>query len=411
MCVLSFTWLGFYSRLNWASVWLWICRFWLGRWAGAAHESSPNLTLLSSQASCRQRSVSQTCASCGVKCELQCHTGVITAPGSVYDISEVWPRITVYRGHLCGWEKVLNPTLCVCVLCRMSGNFKKKKKKKHLKCNTGQVWSSKNDLVCEPQPSIFTESLNSQFKTHKFTHQSTLRCKLLMLRATVSFVKSEQSGPLSPAAEIRLPTCRRAPLLLCLLLFHDGVTLHLDAYRQLPGCGEEILGGGDFWDARPGHLSSVTGPCSLTLSPWCPLCGFRKILQTAGVTHWQAVITGAPYCVSTLKVIRVSVCLNVLQSSPDSVQAASVVAVRLNTRLFKWGGTLRPVGLDLIFFWVLYQHLFSSPIVLICRSWNHHLYLNLLHQRSTWAPIVNWPLQGRHYLRSPWTYRLAAYSV
>lgn len=42
---------------------------------------------------------------------------------------------------------------------------------------------------------------------------------------------------------------------------------------------------------------------------------------------------------------------------------------------------------------------------------NHHLYLNLLHQRSTSVLFVNWPHQGRRYLQSPWTYGLLAYSV
>lgn len=239
MCVFSFTWLGFNSRLNWASVWLWICRFCLGRWARAAHESSAlNLTLLSSQASRRQgpclKPVPRV-VSGFVRASVRHRCG-ITAPGSVCDISAVWPRITICRGHLRG-GKVLNPALCVFVV-----QDEWQLLKKHLNSNTGHV-CSKNDLVCEPQPSIFTDSLNSHFKTHEFTHQSKPRCKLLMLRATVSFVKSEQSGPLSPAAEIRLPTCMRAPLLLCLLLFHDGVALHLDTYRQLPGCTEEIQGG------------------------------------------------------------------------------------------------------------------------------------------------------------------------
>lgn len=56
----------------------------------------------------------------------------------------------------------------------------------------------------------------------------------------------------------------------------------------------------------------------------------RKIRETASVTHaWQSVITGALYCVFTLKVVQVSICLGARQccTHRQHIQAASLVNV------------------------------------------------------------------------------------
>lgn len=154
------------------------------------------------------------------------------------------------------------------------------------------------------------DPLNSHFK-HTQSHTSTAHCKSLMLNATVSLSKwTEQT--LVPCSRDTEQSFRRA-LLLCLLLFHEGVMLHLDTYHQLPVRTEEIHGG---TSETPGSFLLLQARFADTVATtpfmWLP----RNMLNHQRYTHWQAVIAGAPYCVSTLKLIWVSVSLNVSQSSP-----------------------------------------------------------------------------------------------
>ena len=122
------------------------------------------------------------------------------------------------------------------------------------------------------------------------------------------FVKVNR--PLSPVAEIQ-QSCRLT-LLLCLLLFHEGVVLHLrhvsSAAWMHRGASRGLLRRrAAFLCYRPSLARSLSADTvahnGLYVAP-------QKYSKPPGVTHthWQAVVTGAPYCVSTLKVISVPKC-------------------------------------------------------------------------------------------------------
>lgn len=110
--------------------------------------------------------------------------------------------------------------------------------------------------------------------------------------------------------------------------------------------------------------ASLTDAVATTPFMWLP----RNTLNRQCCTHWQAVITGAPYCVSILKVIQVSVCPNVACTHTWQHRLnlqASIVGIRLNSNFFfnKEEDFSSSVG----------SHLFSSKP-------HHMLYQQLFHR-------------------------------
>lgn len=94
-----------------------------------------------------------------------------------------------------------------------------------------------------------------------------------------------------------------------------------------PGCSEETCEKAS--EMSVSFLQSQ-GPVADTVATtpfmWLP----KKYVKTASVTHaWQSVITGALYCVFTLKVVQVSICLSARQrcTHRQHIQAASLVSV------------------------------------------------------------------------------------
>lgn len=143
-----------------------------------------------------------------------------------------------------------------------------------------------------------------------------------MANTTVSLSKWMDSCPLPQRSSFR--GCRWA-LSLCLPLFHEGFVLHLRAFLTGMHRGDSQEG---FWDL--GQRSSVTGLACWHRCHNALHVASRKIRKTASVTHaWQSVITGALYCVFTLKVVQVSICLGARQRCAHRrhIQAASLVNV------------------------------------------------------------------------------------
>lgn len=121
-----------------------------------------------------------------------------------------------------------------------------------------------------------------------------------------------------------------------------------------------------FWDL--GQRSSVTGLACWHRCHNALHVASRKIRKTASVTHvWQSVITGALYCVFTLKVVQVSICLSARQccAHRQHIQAASLVNVSSAPACLTEEEHFFPrssVGSHL--FLLLHLQFFPSPIVL-----------------------------------------------
>lgn len=115
-------------------------------------------------------------------------------------------------------------------------------------------------------------------------------------------------GPLSPEA---LPELQASPLIVSAALsWGRRVTpRHVSSAASLHRADSGST------SKNAGLLSSVTGPASRRRCHNGLYVASRKIRSTASVTHtWQSVITGALYCIPALKVVQVSMCLNVRQS-------------------------------------------------------------------------------------------------
>lgn len=81
--------------------------------------------------------------------------------------------------------------------------------------------------------------------------------------------------------------------------------------RLSPGCTEEV---GEGASETPGSVLRLQAPARRHRCHSALHVASRKIAQTASVTHArESVITGAPYCVFTLKVVQVSIGLGAQQ--------------------------------------------------------------------------------------------------
>lgn len=163
------------------------------------------------------------------------------------------------------------------------------------------------------------------------------------------------NGPLSPVLELQVSPRIVSAARSWKLRVTPPHVYHRDDEIHEGGC----------WDA--GQLSSFIQ--GLTPLPQRSSCGFlKKMRKTASVTHaWQSVITGAQYCVFTLKVVQVSICLGAWQrcTHMQHIQAASLVNVSSALGCLTEKEHFSPsssVGSHL--FLMLYQHFFPLPIVL-----------------------------------------------
>lgn len=188
-----------------------------------------------------------------------------------------------------------------------------------------------------------------------------------MLDSTVSLSKWTQQT-LAPSSRHAAQTCGRAALL-CLLLFHEGVVLHLDTYHQLPGCTGEIHV--HFWDT--GWLSSITVPACLHHGHNTLYVASQKYIKLP-VLH---TLTGCYYRCTVL-------CVHVESDSSFSLPGVGLIK-RLRHFIVWLRRNSFPAVLDLFPRATLraVSAAFSPLTVLISRSLNHHFYLNLLNQRST----------------------------
>lgn len=141
---------------------------------------------------------------------------------------------------------------------------------RHIKCEKRTVW------VWYHQPLFVkvcsaTSSLNMHSQTR--AHTSTLHCKWLMRNATVSLSKRADPCPLQQ-------TQTRAvgePSHCVWRSFTRASRYTSTTYHQPLGCRGSRDAGAALFCSRP---------CSLTLLPQRPLCGFlRNIRQTASVTR------------------------------------------------------------------------------------------------------------------------------
>lgn len=130
-----------------------------------------------------------------------------------------------------------------------------------------------------------------------------------MWRATVSLSKWTEHT-LSPVAETQQRAIGKPCYCVCCSFMRES------SYTLTHIIGPPVRTEGSHrerWDTRP--LSSVTGQLADTVATtsfmWLP----RSMLNHHHCTSWQAVITGAPYCVSMLKMIKVRGSFNVHRQS------------------------------------------------------------------------------------------------
>lgn len=186
----------------------------------------------------------------------------------------------------------------------MSGytSFPKRKHERHNKSSheTRQKKLWNNLTLCVLKALIWDRDKSLLMARGKFQHKHTgshVRANpALIINAEhdCRFVKVNSADP--------CPLQHRPGGRCCVcFFFHEGVVLHLDTSRRLPVRTGKVLRRFLLLQA------SLTDAVATTPFMWLP----RNTLNRQCCTHWLAVITGASYCVSTLKVIQVSVGPNV----------------------------------------------------------------------------------------------------